>query len=624
MPKFTLKLTLVEKIAFALLFLLLLWSRFFLLNRIPATMPHDEMVYAIQAKSFLLQGTTLDQSQSFWTLKPSHPMYAELPAQVMSLGFLLSNQPLLAVHFSAALMGVLLPFLMALLVWQIWQRLDLSKATWVVFVLSPLFWQMSRISYDPFYSLWFYVLGGVLLLSRRHYWQWLSLPVFFLGFFQYQGFKLLLLPWILFLLALYVAARMRKWSWVALWQEVKKLRWKWLVPIFSLALMLFYGLVLLPQSTAVSRLSSFIFADTELLSQIVNDERRLSLDNPFASVLSNKVTAIVLFMLNRLVGVFNLQTLLLLLEPNVSGFSVWTHGAFYWLEAALAFVGLAVLLVKQSTRLSGLILLAGILTLCLPALVNSGGEWYLLRSLFSYLLLTLAAAWGLLLLWRFKSWRWLLLGAYTLSVINFSYQYFYRYPIISLDWGNFDERILARYLTLTQEYNPEQKIVVYGPEPEYDFWSYLFYADQLNTDSANEIGAAMRAQPPFSSEGAYVLDNLTFSSFCAPSDIDLVAEYASPSAVAPLLIVRGNQKTCPVADRNYQSELWLQSRKMLPSLSISAVLDSGERLAVYGDRLCTDYANTFIHVQSLNQLNIEEQGLEQFCSLWIKNLHLVE
>jgi hypothetical protein len=483
---------------------------------------------------------------------------------------------------------------------------------------------MSRVSYDAFYGLWFYVLGGVLLLSRRPWLVLASVLAFTIGFFQYQGFKLLLVPWLVFVLGLYLAARLPKLRWQLLWQEMKQLRYRWLLLLFGLGLMVFYGLVLLPQSRAATRLSSLIFTDYEYLTQIVNDERRLSLTNPFSSVMSNKATAIVVFMLQRLVGVFNPTTLLILLEPNVSGFSVWTHGVFYWLEIGLALLGLARMLMNRQTRFAGVVTMLGILTLCLPALINSGGEWYLLRSMFSYLLVSLAAAYGLWQLWQnLHKFRWLLVVLYVLSIANFAYHYWYRYPIISLDWGNFDERVLARYLNISSQVEPDREIIVYGPEPEYDFWSYLFYNQFLTAATAGSIGEAMRLHPPFSNEAEYRFGKITFSSFCVPSDRDVVQTYGQDAA-APLLIVRNNHKTCSVADKMYDGEAWFQAKKKLPSLSISAVLDSGERMQIYGDAVCAKEATTFIHIQQLVDLTIEQQTPSQFCQKFIKNLHLVQ
>lgn len=614
-----------EKVLFIFLLLFLFWSRLFKLDQIPATLPHDEMVYAIQAQSFVLQGKTLDQEQGFFSLKPSHVMYAELPAQVMSLGFLFSQNSLLATHSASALMGLSLPFLMAFLVWCLWKRKDLSKATFVVFVLSPLFWQMSRLSYDAFYSLWFYIAAGVLFVRRDWRIVFLSLPLFALGFFQYQGFKLLLAPWMGFLLLLLLAREKFLWSWSDLSKKIKEFWPQLLILFLGLLLMLYYGLVMLPSQNVSSRLSSVIFSETEYLSKVVNDERRLSLSNPLSSLVSNKATAIGLFILQRLVGVFNPVTLLLLIEPNVSGFSVWTHGVFYWLEIILFFVGLAGLLVKKKLRLTGVLLLLGILTLCLPALINSGGEWYLLRSMFSYLVMTTLAAWGLLFLWQQKFLRLVLFGFYSLSVLNFTYQYFYRYPIISLDWGNFDERVLARYIRLYQEKYPDQKIIVYSTEPEYDFWSYLLYGRLLNSQTKDQIAETMRSYTPFiDSEAEYTFGNLTFSSFCAPHDLEILSKYRNENEDKnqELLIIRQGHKTCPVDE--YNRPVDAKTLQHVPKLSISAVLDSGERIRIYGDKLCSELSNTFIHVQSLDQLKLEKQDQNEFCSLWIKNLKLVK
>ena len=88
-----------EKCVFLLGVVFLLFSRFWLLESIPVTLPRDELVYAIQARSFVEQGTTLDPQPSFWSLAPVHQMYAEWPAHIMSLGFLVSDAPLFATHF---------------------------------------------------------------------------------------------------------------------------------------------------------------------------------------------------------------------------------------------------------------------------------------------------------------------------------------------------------------------------------------------------------------------------------------------------------------------------------------------------------------------------------------------
>jgi hypothetical protein len=625
-------LTRLEKVGFILLAVFLIFSRLWKLDQIPATLSHDEMVYAVQAKSLIAQGTSLDQQDSWWSLHPAHVMYAEWPARVMALGFLISSNPLVATHLSSALMGISLPFIMAALTYSIWRKKSLAKATWIIFILNPLFWQLSRISYDSFYSLWFYVSAGCLLLSFKPKYIALSLPLFLIGFFQYQGFKLLLVPWISFLITLKLATRLdsgKRFKLKQLVNELKRFKLQILVWLLAIGLTLFYGLVLLPQQDSGVRLSKIIFADTDYLANIVNTERRLSLVTPLNNLFSNKPTAIWQFMLDRLLGVFDLRLLLMLVEPNVSGFSVWTHGIFYWLEIILVLVGLSAVIGNKKTRFSGLVLLVGILTLCLPALINSGGEWYLLRSMFTYLLMLVAAAWGLTVFWRQKLIVLILLLP---SVFSFSYHYWFRYPIISLDWSNFDERVLARYISLTQQTEPNLKITVYGPEPEYGYWSYLLYNQLITKNNLDEIGAAMRKYPPYSKEAKYSLGQVTFSSFCAPNNPKKQSNIPSSPE---LIIVREHHKICAEnskkkiekndsslveATEDKKQEIDLTPPPPPPVLSISAVLDSGKRLSVYGDKICHPYTNTFIHVQNLKQLDLDKQDIPVFCENWIKNL----
>lgn len=626
----------IAAITFALF---LLWSRFWALDRLPATMPHDEMVYAVQAQSLVLQGRSLDQSQSWWGLKPQHVMYAEWPALVMAPGFLVTDNPLLATHFVSALMGITLPFTLASIVWSLWKRRDVSIATAVVVTLNPLFWQMSRLSYDAFYSLWFYIAAGALLTRNKWYTVALSVPLFFIGFFQYQGFKLLLAPWIAFLLAImfFNSSPAKLWTKKQLPKLLKNiwaLRGVGVLLAGAFALTLYYGIVLLPQQSSVSRLNKLIFTDTDRLSAIVNTERRLSLDNPVAAIASNKGTATLYFMLDRLLGAFDPKLLLMSVEPTVSGFSVWTHGVFYWLEVILFFTGLGILMSKQERRWGGIVYVAGILTLCLPALINSGNEWYLLRCMLSYLLILPVVAWGVTGIWSLgRGWQLALALVYAVSIMNFTYHYWNRFPIISLDWGNFDERIVANYIGHHHAAYPDTAITVFSDEAEYMFWSYLVYNNALNKENADEVAAQMRATPPYTARGTYTVGNITFTSYCAPQDpFSEQGKVTEPQ----LWIVRQLHNTCPGSEwrkhtvgldpsTDFKAPLptLIPGDQRAPVLSFLAVLDSGERFRVYGNQLCSADAGTFIRVDSLDSLRVEQQDAQTFCQQWIRNQALV-
>jgi hypothetical protein len=71
-------------VSYIVIFVFTLFTRFWLLDRLPVSLVHDETVYAAQAKSFAVQGTTLNQAIPWWSLQPVHPFYAELPSVVMA------------------------------------------------------------------------------------------------------------------------------------------------------------------------------------------------------------------------------------------------------------------------------------------------------------------------------------------------------------------------------------------------------------------------------------------------------------------------------------------------------------------------------------------------------------
>lgn len=615
-----------QKVTGIFLVIFLLWSRFWALGTIPATLTHDEIVYAIQAKSLVLQGTTLDQVQGFFSLEPHHPMYAEWPARIMALGFLLSDQPLVATHLVSALMGVALPFIVGCLVWSLWKNRSVAVAAGSIVVFNPLLWQMSRLSYDAFYSLWFYLAAGALFVRPGWRNVLLSLPLFLIGFFQYQGFKLLLVPWVLFLLVMMVIPQWQKHSRKHWRRTVQALKYPALAVIVACCLTLFYATALLPKQSVESRLDSIIFFDNDTLSTIVNSERRLSLAGPFAALVSNKATAIITFVLHRVAGLFDPALLLLNSEPGKSGFSVWTHGVFYWLEWGLVIAGLTKLLHDRARRWQGIAWLAGVFILALPALINSGSEWYLLRGLLSYTLILILAAWGLSAVWRLgKAWRIALIALYAVSIANFGYHYWYRYPVISLDWGNFDERLIARYIDLHQQHFPEIPLTVLSDEAYYVWWSYLVYSDAVTAESAEAVAQVSREYLPFVSErkDTYTLGNLTFTSQCAPREAEL--EHATLSQPAVWLIRTQHWNCGPDDDKGHltattESSTNTGDLNTTPRLSFLAVLDSGERFHIFGNHLCSGETAPFVHVQNLRDLNIETQGRDEFCAHWVKNL----
>lgn len=601
-----------QKLLLGFTFVFLIYSRFYQLGSIPVSIPHDEMVYAVQAKSYVLQGTTLDQQHSPWSLKPFDHLYAELPATLMALGYLLTNNPLAGAHLTSALMGVTIPFILSYIFWNLWKNKTLSMALFVVATFNPLFWQFSRLGYDAWYSLWFYLLGTTLLTHPKEKIKWISMPIFFFGFFNYQGFKLLLFPYVLMIALVQIISDLHLWSFKEFIKSITTIFKQHTailsVALSALALTLFFGVVLLPnQGDVEGRLNDIIFKDDQMIIDQVNLDRRQALVSPLTRILVNRPTALVGFMFDRFLSAFNLHLLFMQVEPDVSGFSVWTHGIFYWFEGILMILGVSMILSKKKTRQVGYIFLTFIPILSLPTLINSGSEWHLLRTMLSYTILIFFTAWGMYWLSRHKVLLYLSIPFYLLCIIGFYYEYFYHYPVISADWANYHERIVANYVRLASEAFPDKIISVHVAQPNYFFWSYVLYTDQIKDENIDAL-AQIESMNSSDNNNKYQLGNVIFSNSC---NVDPKAE---------IFIAESTFRFCESAVSNLieNNHLSPEEHEQRSYNTLVAILDSGEKLYLLNDKLCRDFSlNNFVHPKSVADLNVEKMDRETFCTTWV-------
>jgi len=75
---------------------------------------------------------------------------------------------------------------------------------------------------------------------------------------------------------------------------------------------------------------------------------------------------------------------------------------------------------------------------------------------------------------------------------------------------------------------------------------------------------------------------------------------------------------CKTQDENLieQQELAKTNR-----LTIPAVLDSGEAYRIYDDIICQQYElSPFVHLQKIQDLNLNQMNQQQFCQKWITDL----
>jgi hypothetical protein len=617
-------------VTYIVLFVFTLFTRFWLLDRLPVSLVHDETVYAAHAKSFAVQGTTLNQAISWWSLQPVHPFYAELPSVVMAPAFWFSDSPLLASHATSAVMGLLLPFIVAWLSYGIWRSKRLSVLTAFVAATNPLLWQFSRLSYDAIFSTFFYILGAALLVNTKRWWRLLSIPVFIVGFFQYQGLKLVLVPFVFGIVGLYLLEKylpnkssqatntvlgfIKSWQTFIQKSVNRKMVGLWLVAAFSLVLTLFYGLYMLPNQDLSNR-TDFLIFKSDTLAESVNLQRRQSIQSPVTSVSSNKLWSIFDFMLTRASHAFNPDILFVRGETPISLFAVTTHGLFYLIDILL--IGTAIYVFSQTYRKKWQMALffCLVIMLGLPTYINTQSEWHLLRTQLAYTMLIFPISWGL---WWFSQRRWLfvpILLIYLLSVLNFSYHYFFRYPITSADRANIAERVIARYTTLAKENDPNQEIFIYSQAPQMLFFNHLLFTNQINKETVNEIAKQLSQPRQKQHVDSFTLNNVTFTNDCVP------AVYEDGT----VHITDQHFPTCVEEMPEAEAESELEKATLPQIISVPSVLDSGERYRITGDSTCdTSLMTPFVQIKNFDQFGIEKMSANDLCHHWLSDLTQVK
>jgi hypothetical protein len=588
----------LQKILAVLFIFGLITSRFYLLGQIPVGIHYDELVYLIQAKAFLLSGSDLIGYWQPWRFLSLTAQHSELTALVFAPGLWLFRDPLFAGRVVSALLGLTFPFLVGWLAWNLWQNKRLVWATVFVTAFNPWVWQFSRMSFDPLPGLWLFFLVAALLTSKKitTVGKWLIALLMLFAFFHYQGYKILLVPWV------------AGWSYYG-WRFKKSLSRYWAagLTVFAIGLFLVWYLVLLPSQGASRRGLNTVFFDPALQTEIasnVSTDRRLSLDNPLTEVTHNKIQALGQYFVKKYISNFEPFTLFVSGEPNLSPFSVWSKGFFHLIDLPLLMLGLYLMAARKKQR--PVLYVWGVLFLImpLPRLLTTVNDWMIFRGSIGYMLLLLPIAHGLhYFLTHAKVWLvWLVASLYILFIALFVYDYFYRYPIYSTNGFYFEQRVMASYLARQPA---ETSATVYTQFPEFLYYSYLYYNQLVTAENLPIIRENLR-------NNQYALENILFTEGCVPALTEITG----------IAIVERTRPHCLPADlpESEQNDFDL---KLSPinALSISSPLDSGEIFWIFNNRLCDNgKLTTFVDINRLEELAVEKLADQQFCELWIKNL----
>ncbi len=567
-------------------------TRFWQLSDIPAAFVHDEMIYLVQARAVALTGSSLSGNWNPLTITPFNGAFAELPSLLLSL-----TVPYFSNHFTGGrilhvLMGSAIPIFLGLISESIWKKRKLSLIVVAVAIFNPWLWQFSRMAFDSLFSLFFYLLAFSILLRGKDWWKLMTIPALYMGFYQYQGLKLIFIPLVVMMIAMYFLSEskpIRHWkSFITSKQSVLIAG---LILISSLCIFAQYLLYSLPQQQAVGRLSQLRSISSEQVITTVNTQRRLSIDSPFVSLFVNKYSEVTREYAGSFLHLIDPHFLFLSAADLANSFNVIDFGYFYLLDLPLLLVGSVILFIKKESRMMSGAYAALLLVSMMPALFAFGDSSTFRASLFYLLLIPLISlGFYTILELRIRSLNILLYVLYACSIAGFFYNYYFQYPVYAADAQFFSERVLASYV---KRIPSDAEIYIRVHDQEFMFNSLLYYNDLYLPSTAAAITTSIN-------NGTFSIGNVHVVTDCS----------AIPDS--PNIVTINSQTVGECSDSKLQKDF--SSRTLL----IPSLIDGGGLYQINNDPLCGNLIlPQYVSPKSLSLFRVESLSVDDFCQNWL-------
>ncbi|MCX6704832.1 MAG: hypothetical protein NT162_00635, partial [Candidatus Woesebacteria bacterium] len=366
---------------------------------------------------------------------------------------------------------------------------------------------------------------------------------------------------------------------------------------FGLISLVFVGYVFVAtrNQSFKARSGEFYLPNQPEISVTVDTERKLAIQNPFNGLFINKATVYFNGFIEKYLNTFSVNTLFLNGETRAA-FSYQTHGTFYLIDFLFIIIGLSGLFMINK---KSWILLMGIIIGCsITSGLNVVENSYSQRAGLIYPFLAILSGIGVAtFISMVKSKRIELLLSifivvvYIVSLANLLHIYFIRFPIYASDGWFFQDRIVSKYISSSNEAFPDAKIFVYTPEPKIVFEEYLFYTNAYNKNSARSINKRMDAMD-------YFINNLVFSDKC-PSE----------NPYKDSIII-------------FDATFICKKFSELPNLvRITRLKDVNENYLIYNDKLCKNFElNKYILQSDYRDFSVEKQSSNEFCLNWITKI----
>lgn len=354
-------------------------------------------------------------------------------------------------------------FLIYIIILKITENKRTSIFATLIFCFNPWIIHVTRFALEFQLALIFVLVGIYFFLNKRHL---LSLFLFFLSSFTYQGFKFLI-PFLLFYLELFFLIK----------KQIDKqffLRRNLINLIFIFALII--STLIIDKNTALMRKNELIFFNFEKLKKIVDFKRGSSrADLSISKFFDNKPTIIIDHLSSNVLKNYDFFYLFKRGEQNAINGNV-SGGQFFGIFVIFYFLGFFYLGKKGKKEdffLFGLTLIGAI-----PAIIRAEDEpSFSLRAIlaavgFSYIL-SLGIVYYLDFIKNKKYQKLLNLFILILlffNIVYFFYNYYFRRPILISEIFNENQRKLINFIKNNQVRN----VKIFHPFPKDIYLALLF------------------------------------------------------------------------------------------------------------------------------------------------------
>lgn len=562
------------------------FTRLFLLDKIPMGLKDDEMDFVLSAKSVFLNGKTLEGKFSPFSFKPV-PKEAVAPSArtpYMLQSPIIGSLPLGLFNskIGYATTSVLLIVVLFFIVFRFW-GINAALCAAAILAVNPWAIHLGRTAFDAPISIFLAYMSFGLFLACKDWWILLSLLPWIIGLQAYHGINIIYPVY----LAIFCFSS---------WQLRKKKYTKQYIVSFGIGVvcfLLFLGSV--TSDRVGSRLNELLLPTNPRLVSVVNSERRRSIQTPINQLLSNRYTVFAREFTGKYLSSFSTIHLFVSGE-GLPVYSLRLLGFFYPIDLLLIAIGLFVALKRY--RKKAVVWIALLVISPIPTALSYVETSFGQRSAMLYPILCMFAGLGMATVFESKKlasiWKFLLGAIYAVFFVYFLYVYFIFNPVNNSEAFGLSYRVLANYLHRIPK---NQRAVVITNGSLNVFKQYLFYSDALQTDTISEI------QSKFYSK-QYALNNVEFIN-------------------CPEHMVEFPKNTIVISP--YKSDCQtIQGTVRASMIAIAQLEDSGRIYEIYNDTLCSKY--TLSEYQKLirfQDLSIEKLDAQRFCETYLSKPYIM-